>query len=68
MHSRNENQKLTRRRFLESTVATGIVSTVAATATAAASAEPRRADPRRERLESLLETYGSELGKSRRVG
>jgi len=58
----NSDQKLSRRRFLETTVVSGVVATAATPAVAKAS------DPERERLERLVETYGSELGKIRRVG
>ena len=53
-------QRLSRRRFLQAGVA--VASTVGAAKTA--TPMPERA-PERERLERLLATYGSELGKLR---
>lgn len=55
--------KLSRRGFLKATVVTGM----AAGSSVAASGKPAPARSERERLERLLQTYGSELGKRRSV-
>ena len=57
---RNDGTKVSRRRFLEAAV----VTTAAAKTLAA---EPVPVDAERQRLEALVEMYGSELGDLRKV-
>ena len=59
MKSKDGN-KVSRRRFLEAAVVTA-----AATRTASAESEPAASE--RERLEELIDKYGSEFGDLRKV-
>jgi hypothetical protein len=56
----NDETKVSRRRFLEATVVTAAVANTV-------SAEPPPSDLDRERLQDLVERYGSELGDLRKV-
>lgn len=58
--SKNEEGKVSRRRFLEAAVVT-------AAAAETVSAQASRVDDERSRLEALVEEYGSELGDLRKV-
>ncbi len=55
-----DGTKVSRRRFLETAVVT-------AAAAKTVSAAPAPVDPERERLEELIERYGSEFGDLRKV-
>ena len=57
---RKDGTKVTRRRFLEAAVVT-------AAGAKTASAGPAPSDPERQRLEALVESYGSEFGDLRKV-
>ena len=56
----NDGTKVSRRRFLE----VAVVTTAAAKTLAA---EPAPVDAERQRLEALVENYGSELGDLRKA-
>ena len=55
-----DGTKVSRRRFIGAAVAT-------AAASGTASAKPKPVDPAQERLEKLVELYGSEFGDLRKV-
>ena len=60
---KEELQKMTRRRFLESAAVVGAV----ASAPNGGAGEVAESDPDRARLEKIVAQYGSEIGDLRRV-
>ncbi len=60
---KEELQKMTRRRFLESAAVVG----AAATASEGKTGEVAETDPERSKLEQIVAQYGSEIGDLRRV-
>ncbi len=60
---KEELQKMTRRRFLESAAVVG----AAASAAEGEAGEVAETDPDRARLEKIVARYGSEIGDLRRV-